>query len=182
MHRILEQLHRDHLRLTQLLDLMERQLDLFHEGEEPEFELLIDMLDYLENYADCVHHRAEDFIFDAYGADHPEHRAVIDELESQHHTLSEMTRKFRHALEGIMQGAVQRRDEVERLGRDYLSLQRQHLETEEQGLFPALEGAISDRLLDDLESKLPDRGDPLFDERVKDHYRMLYRYLSKTGH
>ena len=181
MHRILQHLHRDHLRLSQLLDLMERQLDMFHEGEEPEFDLLIDMLDYLENYADCVHHRAEDLIFDAFDADHPEHHAVVQDLEAQHARLSEMTRSFRHALEGIVQGAVQRRDEVERLGREYVELQRRHMETEEQDLFPALEQSVSDELLDSLESQLPSGDDPLFDDRVKDHYRMLYRYLAKSG-
>ncbi|MGD2081331.1 MAG: hemerythrin domain-containing protein [Chromatiales bacterium] len=181
MHRILQHLHRDHLRLAQLLDLMEHQLDLFHAGDEPELDLLIDMLDYLENYADCVHHRAEDLIFDAFDAEHPGHRAVIEELEAQHTRLSEMTRTFRHALEGIVQGSVQRRDEVERLGREYLDLQRRHMEAEERDILPVLEESVTDELLDSLESQLPSPDDPLFDDRVKDHYRMLYRYLAKSG-
>jgi len=178
MHPILQHLRRDHTRLVQLLDLLGRQLDLFHGGAEPELELLIDVLDYLENYADCVHHKSEDKMFDLYLAEHGEEKALIEEVMGQHKTLVEMTRSFRHALEGVVQGAVQRREEVEGLGRDYLALQRRHLDVEEDEIFPLVEQALTDAQLDALEPDLPDGSDPLFDQRVKDRYVMLFRYLS----
>ncbi len=181
MHRIFQHLHLDHTRLDQVLDLLGRQLDLFHAGQQPELELMIDILDYVEQYADCVHHKAEDAIFDRYVAGHAEHKGLVDEVEGQHKTLIEMTRSFRHALEGIMQGAVQRRDEVEALGRDYLGLQRQHLRVEEDDLLPLVEAALSDGELDALAKDLPSGQDPLFDDRLKDRYRMLVQYLARCG-
>ena len=105
MHRIFQHLRRDHTRLAQLLDLLGRQLDLFHVGVEPELDLLIDVLDYMENYADCVHHKAEDKLFELYVNDHPEDGALIEEVQVQHKTLVEMTRGFRHP------GPRERRDE-----------------------------------------------------------------------
>jgi hemerythrin-like domain-containing protein len=178
MHRILQHLRRDHTRLAQLLDLLGRQLDLFHGGVEPELDLLIDVLDYMENYADCVHHKSEDKLFDLYLSEHSEGRALIEDVKGQHKTLVGMTRSFRHALEGVVQGAVQRREAVEGLGRDYLALQRRHLETEEAEVFPLVEQALTDTQLDALEPELPDRSDPLFDHRLKERYAMLFRYLS----
>ena len=181
MHPIFQHLHRDHSRLSQVLDLMGRELDLFHAGQQPELELMIDVLDYLEKYADCVHHKAEDAIFDLYLSKHAERKDLVEEVEGQHKTLVEMTRAFRHALEGIMQGAVQRRDEVEALGRDYLALQRRHLLVEEDDLLPVVEAALSDMEMDALSNELPSGQDPLFDERLKDRYRMLVQYLARTG-
>ncbi len=181
MHPIFQHLHRDHTRLSQVLDLMGRQLDLFHAGQQPELELMIDVLDYLEKYADCVHHKAEDAIFDLYRAGHAEQKILVDEVQDQHRSLIDMTRAFRHALEGIMQGAVQRRDEVEALGRDYLALQRRHLLLEEDELFPLVEAALSDGELDALAKELPSAQDPLFDNRLKDRYRMLVQFLARSG-
>jgi len=181
MHPIFQHLHRDHTRLSQVLDLMGRQLDFFHVGQQPELDLMIDVLDYLEKYADCIHHKSEDAIFERYLAGTGKHRALVEEVMGQHKGLVDMTRSFRRALEGIMQDAVQRRDEVEALGRDYLALQRRHLQLEDDELFPLVETALSDGELDSLQKDLPSGRDPLFDERLKDRYRMLVQYLSRAG-
>ena len=88
MPKLLDKLNLDHKHLSRLLDLMEKQLDGFHEGNEPDFELMCEMLEYVENYADQVHHPTEDLIFHRLLERSDKRRDVMETLFEQHQTLS----------------------------------------------------------------------------------------------
>ncbi len=62
---LLERLHRDHINLARLLDLLERELNEFYAGRESDFDLKVEMLEYIECYAELIHHPTEDRIFEA---------------------------------------------------------------------------------------------------------------------
>jgi hemerythrin-like domain-containing protein len=47
-----------------------------------------------------------------------------------------MTRNFRQAVEGVVNGEVQRRDQVEAYGREMIATLRAHLDLEEREAFP----------------------------------------------
>ena len=178
MHNLLEKLHRDHVNLTRLLDLLEFQLNEFFEGRESDFDLKIELLEYVECYAELVHHPTEDLIFEA-GREHiGDKRAVLERVSEQHGKLIGATRKFRQALEGIMQGVVQSRSEVETEGREYIALQRLHLNLEEGELFPVLDQCVPEEEWERIEQQVPKYDDPVFGERDPDRFRTLYRYLS----
>ena len=132
----MKNLRQDHAQISRLMNLLERELNRFHNGDEPAFDLLIDLLDYIGNYADCVHHPTENWLFQLLQERTVEGQTVVRELTDQHVTLASLTKEFRHALEAITQDAVIRRDEVEQKGRDYIELQRSHLKQEEREIFP----------------------------------------------
>ena len=52
MTELLDRLHRDHGHLVRVLDLFDDLLDRFHEGNEPDYELMCEMLAYMDDYAD----------------------------------------------------------------------------------------------------------------------------------
>ena len=64
MHTVLQRLHRDHEHIDRVLNLLEQQIDAFHEGQPIDFELISNVLHYMADYADQVHHRLEDQLFD----------------------------------------------------------------------------------------------------------------------
>lgn len=179
MHDMLKKLHQDHAQLNRLLLLLGGQLDRFCCGGESEYDLLIDLLDYMGNYADCVHHPAEDRLFEALKQRTDEGRTAVDALMEQHRQIAVLTREFRQALEAITQGAVIRRDEVEKKGRDYLALQRRHMQLEEGEVFPLLRRELDGQGLDAVARELLAVQDPLQDGRVQERYRALYDYLSR---
>ena len=55
--------HTDHANFARLLDLLEAQLDLFHRGETPHYELMLDIMFYMTHYPDVLHHPKEDMAF-----------------------------------------------------------------------------------------------------------------------
>ena len=80
MTELLERLNQDHRHLSRLLNLFDALLDRFHEGNEPDFELMCEMLEYMESYADQVHHPSEEMIFDRLRARSNETYPVLDIL------------------------------------------------------------------------------------------------------
>jgi hemerythrin-like domain-containing protein len=177
MSQLLERLHQDHKHLALLLDLLERLLDMFHAGEEPDYELMCEMLEYIENYADQVHHPSEDLIFKRLQTHADQHHAVLGVLMRQHEVLSEITRTFRQSLEGIVHEEVLRRDEVEAQGRELVETLRIHLNLEETEAFPLAREALTAEDWEAIEAAASKVADPLFSARDPARFRTLYQHL-----
>jgi hemerythrin-like domain-containing protein len=175
---ILDKLHKDHRNLNRLLDVIERQMARFHDAEPVDLELLIDVLDYIGHYADQVHHPTEDAIFD-YFAPRADARAkdAIAVLQAQHRALSEKTCEFRNTLEGVVQGDVVTRQEVENESRAFVSLQRVHLDTEERDIFPIIAAALTPEDWKRVAEHVPVLDDPLFGDQVLARYKSLYQHI-----
>lgn len=180
MPKLLDKLNLDHKHLSRLLDLMEKQLDGFHEGNEPDFELMCEMLEYVENYADQVHHPTEDLIFHRLLERSDERRDVMETLFEQHQTLSRLSKQFRQSLEGVVHEAVLRRDLVEQQGRELLKLQRQHLDLEEGSIFPLARELLTDDDWERIQEEAPTSIDPVFGEQDQARFRTLYQHLMGT--
>ena len=59
----LDQWHTEHVNFAKLLNLLEAELDLFHEGDSPNYELMLDIMFYMTHYPDVLHHPREDLAF-----------------------------------------------------------------------------------------------------------------------
>ena len=181
MSQLLEKLHRDHLNLARLLDLLSGQLDALFAGHESDFDLKIEMLDYIEHYAEQNHHPTEEMIsrFAFATSGMREHQALLERISREHEGLLGLARHFRETLEGIMQGEVLRRDEVEIRGREFIALQRQHIDVEEHELFPLLEKAITEADWKKLEEEIPQMDDPVFHRQDYNRFSSLIDYLAQ---
>ena len=179
MSQLLDKLHHDHINLSRLLDLLSAQLDALFAGHESDFDLKIELLDYIEHYAEQHHHPTEDIINQAAFSKPAmqEHEALYQRVSREHEALLGMARRFRETLEGIMQGEVLRRDEVETRGREFIALQRQHIDLEEQEIFPLVSQALSDKEWEKLEQKIPHMDDPVFHRQDFNRFRSLIDYL-----
>ncbi|MEA3276744.1 MAG: hemerythrin domain-containing protein [Pseudomonadota bacterium] len=177
MTRLLDHLNQDHRHLSRLLNLLDKLLDLFHEGTEPDYELMCEMLEYMENYADQVHHPTEDLIFERMRAYGNEHRPILDVLMNQHQVLSEMSKNFHQSLEGIVHEEVLRRDQVEAEGRELVQTLRRHLEMEESEAFPLARQLLSERDWEEIDKAASKVTDPVFGDRDPGRFRTLYQHL-----
>lgn len=179
MHKLLLQLNLDHRNLARLLEVLEKQLDDFHAGQEHDIDLMCELVEYINCYEDQVHHPTEDLLFVRFKARTQEKRVAVETLEEQHVLLAEMTRQFRASLQGMMYGEVLLRHEVEAQGRAMLKVLRQHMDLEEGEVFPL----IDERLLEEdwiaVEKAAPRFNDPLFGALDLARFRNLYKHLSE---
>ncbi len=179
MHKLLEKLKRDHVNLEKLVSLLSTQLDNFFAGRESDFDLKIELLEYLEIFADQGHHRLENQIFNTVKERLGDKQEIVERLIAQHVKLVTLTRKFRQSLEGVLQGDVMLRDELETQGREYIALQRQHIDQEEQEIFPLLDEVMTEEDWKLILEQLPEQKDPVFDSPDKVRFQTLFEYLSK---
>lgn len=177
MTRLLDRLNQDHRRLARLLDLLDALLDRFHDGGEPDYEMMCEMLEYLENYADQVHHPAEELIFERLTSQGHERREVLDVLHRQHNLLGQMNRRFRQSLEGIVHEEVLLRVDVERQGRELVNTLRDHLNLEEAEAFPYARERLTEEDWQAIEAAAPNVDDPLFGDPDPARFRSLYQHL-----
>lgn len=177
MTRLLQRIHRDHRHFARLMDLLEALLDMFKAGEEPSYELLCELLEYLEIYADHVHHPAEELIFDRLkeaGVRHP----VLDILSRQHAGLGQINKRFRCSLEGIVHSEVLRREDVERQGRELVAAMREHMRLEDEEAFPIALERLDEAAWDELLATAPNAGDPVFGNPDPARFKALLEQLA----
>ncbi|WP_295408444.1 hemerythrin domain-containing protein [uncultured Thiocystis sp.] len=178
MHSLMQRLLQDHARQTQLLDLLDHLLDRFHEGAEPDYDLMNEMLEYLDSYADIVHHPTEDLVFQRVldkGVAPPE---PFELLLRQHPSLSQVCKRFRQSLNGILNEEVLLREDVEADGRELVASLRTHMLMEDNDAYPLALQALDDGDWAALAAQSPTAEDPLFGTPDPVRFRALYRYLS----
>ncbi len=180
MHYLMEKLQKDHRNLEKILDLLELQLDHFLAGRESDFDLKIELLEYMEAYADQAHHPLENIMFTAAKSLADEQADLMDRLMQQHQELAQLTRTFRQSLENIFQGGVMPREELEVRGREFIALQRQHIALEEQEAFPLLDEVLQEQDWAAILEQSPNYDDPVFDKPDKIRFQTLFDYLSKA--
>ena len=177
MNPLLQRLGRDHAGLAQLLNLLEAMLDRFHEGDEPDYDVIAEILEYMESYADDIHHPSEDLIYKLLiETGHGEHE-VLTVLSKQHEVLHDVTQGFRTAIEGILNEEVVRRDEVEVQGRDLIETLRQHMVLEDTVAFPLALEKLSENDWRVLNETAPNENDPIFGKRDPARFSSLYQLL-----
>ena len=181
MNPVMNRLGQDHARLAGLLDLLDALLNRFHAGDEPDYELICEMLEYLDTYSDTIHHPTEDLIFRRALDNGAEKRDVFDVLMRQHGVLNQINKRFRHSLEGIVNEEVLRRDEVETQGRELVNTLREHLTLEEEEAFPIALARLGQADWDAVEALAPRADDPVFGTPDPQRFRALFQYLTEQA-
>lgn len=179
MHKILVQLKWEHQNLLKVLEILSNYLDHLLEGDDSDIDLIIELLEYLETFADLGHHPLENVIFDVAKKRMPDQSGIYERLGRQHEELERLTKTFRLALEGVMHETVMSREELVTRGRECLALQREHLDLEEQQAFPLLEEGLSEGDWLHISANLPKYDDPVFGKSEKRRFRNLVAYLSR---
>lgn len=182
MTELLDRLAEDHRRLKSVMALLEEALDRFHQGVEPDYELLTEVLLYMSDYADQVHHPSEDLIYERALQHSGQGQDVLRRLMLQHQELSQLNRRFRASLEGIVNEEVIPREEVEQQGRELLKVLSDHMALEDGQAFPILEGLFDHAVWEELARQAPRAGDPVFGDDNPEQFRALYIRLRADLH
>jgi hemerythrin-like domain-containing protein len=114
-------LREEHVNFRKLLDLLEKQLDLFHVGEAPDYPLLTEILHYMTHYPDRFHHPKEDLIFARLVKRDPRTARKVEELARQHHAIAESGARIHENLESVLNGALMPRRMIEAPGLMYIT-------------------------------------------------------------
>ena len=180
MHKILQSLHVDHVNLMQLLTLVRRELHAT-EDRDADYNLIMDVLDYIQNYADAVHHVRENQIYTRLLEAYPDRAPLVERLFSEHKRLQESTIEAITALSNALNDVILDKSSLEGSVENYLIAQQDHMSVEEREMFPLVDSVFAADDWQHVATRIDAGEDPLFGAQIKDRYRALYDSLKAAA-
>lgn len=181
MHKIMAELHQDHIHLARLLTILEQQSQRFTSmDEEPDLLLMMDIAEYIHNYPDLVHHPKENQVYAVFARQSDQAKDVLETLLHQHDSMPSTTTDFQEMLRNAAHGGsiIDKQTLKSRLD-EFIRLQKIHMDLEEEKLFPLINEVLSDQDWAALEQGISDAKDPLFGDKILDHYQKLYQCIEQ---
>ena len=169
--------HDEHIKFVGLLDLLQREIDTFRGGETPHYDLMIDILNYLRDYADCVHHPREDIAFRQLEVRCTALAPQISRLLQEHRVITWAGEELLTQLKAAAADVVLPRSALETAASRYIRIYRDHLNAEESQILPMARVLLVDEdwaLLADSEAAV---ADPLFGSQVAERFKRLRRQI-----
>ncbi|MBI4205239.1 MAG: hemerythrin domain-containing protein [Betaproteobacteria bacterium] len=169
--------HDEHARFGRLLDLLETQAMAFHAGEEPNYDLMRDVIHYLRHFADRFHHPREDVAFARLAERDPGLRLAVSRLLQEHRVITVTGEELLRRLDDIAADVVVERSAVEAAAVIFLVYYRHHLATEETEIVPRAAELLTPDDWAAVTAAVPTGRDPLFGDDVEARYEELSRQL-----
>jgi hemerythrin-like domain-containing protein len=176
---VLKTWHAEHAAFWRLLDRLEAQVALFHGGETPDYRLMIDVVSYLREFPDRVHHPREDAAFERMVAHDPSLRLPVNRLLQEHRVLATAGEELLRQLDEVLDGGYLPRESIEASVDTYLVYYRHHLTTEERTILPRAAALLLDEDWRAAEHAAEQRRDPLLGDPFEERYRDLRAWLAQ---
>lgn len=170
--------HDEHVYFNQLLQLLRRELDVFHRGGRPNYELMYDIVSYLREYGDQAHHPREDVAFERLAKRCPEIELALARLEQEHRVIAKAGEALQRQIEAILDGALVPRAEVETAAATYLVYYGNHIAREEEDVLTRAALNLTDADWEAVKNAAPLLRDPLFGKQTHERYRELRRQIA----
>jgi len=176
--------HADHRNFARLLDLVEQQVDAFHAGKRPDYELMRLIVYYLRHYPDRFHHPREDVAFARLVKRDPQLQLHIARRMQEHVVIATFGEELLNCLDEVMAGAVIERSRLEAAAATYLVYYRHHLAAEEQHVIPRAVELLTPADWAAV-AAIPTEPDPLFgsdfDARYSELREQIARAMNEPG-
>lgn len=177
MSKIIEILLDEHRNIEKLLHVLEQELTVFDRSDSPDYEILQAVIDYFQDYPESYHHPKEDIVFAKLKQRDPAAAIQVGDAEADHEVETKRLSQFARAVEDVLAGREIPRQTFHTVVRDFIRHQRQHMAKEEQLLFPSAVRALRPEDWADIDARLNDRKDPLFDDANEEKFRALQQAI-----
>ena len=174
--------HTEHVYFRRLLELLQAELDTFHRGERPNYELMLDVVAYLREYSDAFHHPREDVAFQRLAQRCPELRLDLARLTQEHGIIARAGEALRQQLEAVLSGAFVPRAEVEVAAATYLVYYGNHIAREDELVLERAARLLTDEDWQAVRQAALSAPDPLFGDTPAERYRALARHIGTRAH
>jgi len=174
---LLSELREDHRNMALVLNVLESTIETASTGEDPDFELIDEIMRYMTVYPDAVHHPKEDVVYTELKQQRPDLSEGLDDVPEDHAQIAVLGNKLRGDVEAIVAGAAVRRQQFIVDALKYVGRLRNHMNWEEADLFSRIDAMIGeDPHAVDVDDFLHIK-DPVFELEVEAGFRRLMSSL-----
>jgi len=171
----------EHQYFSRLLRLMRKQVDLFHAGGEPNYELMRDVVWYLRDYSDALHHPREDVAFERLARYCPEVELVLARLQQEHRVIAHSGEKLLALIESVLEGSFLPREQLEAAAATYLIYYENHISTEESTVLGRAAEHLTGEDWEAVRTAVVPMRDPLFGPDPQERFRELRRHIEREA-
>jgi hemerythrin-like domain-containing protein len=175
MTEVIAVLRKEHSNISQLLDILERQVAIFERGGSPDYGIVEAVIDYFQSYPNLYHHPKEDLVYQKLQQRDPAAAGRVGDLRKEHEDLAARTRDFALGVQAVLDEAQVSRVSFQEWARRFIQLQRDHMTHEERFFLPAARAALTSEDWKDIKARAADQKDPLFGEEIGGRYELLRR-------
>ena len=177
MPKIIDILLEEHQNIEKLLLVLEHELQVFDRSERADYEILQTIIQYFQDYPASCHHPKEEMIFEKLKARDPAAAKRFGNVEGDHEVEAKRLRSFARAVDAVLADQEFLRENFHMAVHDFVDHQRHHLEKEERLLFPAAVKALRPEDWAEIDARLDDRKDPLFNSVVEEKFHDLQKTI-----
>lgn len=170
--------HAEHVNFLRLLDILQKELDAFHHGAQPNYDLMVDIVSYLRHFPDVHHHPREDVMFSCMAKLDPSLSIALERLRQEHRVIAAAGEELLKTLNEVTSGAVIARAVVESIAAMYLVYYRHHIASEEEEVLPRAARLLSAEDWREVQAAAPAWRDPMFGDKAEVGYRELRRHIA----
>lgn len=180
--RSLQSLHNEHIYMAKLLDTLDEQVGLITQGKDADFKLLLDIVDYLQNFPEQYHHPKEDLIYQRMALRDESFASELFALLEEHQALAVAIERLAEAIRDVhIMPTMLKKERVGELCAQYELRMREHINTEESRILPkALELLREEDWFIVDQQSTPMAEIPVAN-LLTDHYSSLRRRLLGSG-
>lgn len=173
--------HAEHAVFSKLLDILEKEIDVFHRGGQPNYDLMVDIVTYLRHFPDRHHHRREDKAFALLVAYDRSLEIPLERLRQEHRVIAAAGDDLLKTLNEASSDTLVARASVEAVAAMYLVYYRHHLASEEEDVLPRARQLLSPQDWRTIDSVAAGGQDPLFGSKGETGYRELRRHIAREA-
>jgi hemerythrin-like domain-containing protein len=179
---VIDILLEEHRNIKTLLHVLEQELNLFDQANRPDYQIFQAIIEYFQTYPENHHHPKEDVVYKKLELRDPSIAERIGDVEAEHEAETSRLRNFAQAVEDILGGRELPRQTFHNVVLEFIEHQRQHMEKEERLLFPAAVKNLRPEDWAEIDGRMIDGKDPLFDSETEMEFRKLQQTILRWEH
>lgn len=177
--KLMQELRDDHRNMSIVLDLLDDVVQAATAGEDPDFELIDEIMRYMTVYPDAVHHPKEDIVYRQLQAERPDLAEGLEDVPADHLAIAELGTALRDEVEAINMGGAVRRDKLIEDMSGYVERLRRHMSWEETDLFRRIDRMLEENKPEVDVSRYDHSKDPVFELEIEAGFRRLMSSLQR---
>ncbi|WOT04307.1 hemerythrin domain-containing protein [Shewanella youngdeokensis] len=178
---MLARLMKDHAHIAILLNILKAKRSKLVSGDLVNYNLVRDIVEYMQSYAEHSHHPLEEVISEFYW--HKQGKAYINEtLTFEHEKLANASVSLMATLNLILSDIVVPKENLVTDLESYVELQQSHMEFEEAKVFPKWSSLFTELDWKEIREMCRARiiDDPLFSENDSVLFEELKEYIEQA--
>ena len=178
MYDLIEQIRYDHINISKILFIMEREIYGIDSEVGPDYGLLADCMRYMVEYTDLVHHPKEDAVIRCISKKTTGFKKLTDEIKFQHESIRKLSNDFYELVKKAEFEDFVDSKQISEMGLRYIYLQRKYIDLEESSLLREVRKLLLNEDYIQINRQYENYRDPQLSDNFETEYSSLYNSLT----